>query len=164
MDMPALYSIRGRLTDLRRYINVHLYWQAYFGPTDRYEFWIRDPDGREHKFTINTRTIPARNGHDITLIVGGGVVRGMINRTAGKSVNYVRVDPPTLFRISDILVPPAIFVGLVAWVGDLGWLLFLPAVGLYFAIALSFRAMVRYSIERSVDRALKAEAEGAPID
>lgn len=160
--MQTLQSIRGRLVDLRRYINVHLYWQAYFGPTDRYELWIREADGCEHKFTINTRTILARHGHEITLIVGDGMVRGMINWPTGSAINYVRVDPPTLFRIWDILAPPAIFVGLVTWVGDLGWLLFLPALGLYFAIALSFRAAVRFYLERRIDRAISAEVNVTP--
>ncbi len=62
--MSRLQTIHGRIVDLRRYTNVHLHWRGHFGPTDRYELWIRDHAGHEHKFTINTRTLRARCDDD----------------------------------------------------------------------------------------------------
>ncbi len=40
-------------------------------------------------------------------------------------MNYARTDPPALLRVRDFLVQPMAFVVLVAWLGDLGLLLFL---------------------------------------
>lgn len=58
--MPTLQVVRGRNVDLRRYTNVHLYYgRRPFGPTDRYELWIKPPDGVERKFTINTSALLA---------------------------------------------------------------------------------------------------------
>ena len=57
--MPELLTTRGRIVDLRRHTNVHLYGRRPLGPTDRYELWVRQRGGRERKFTIHTRTMPA---------------------------------------------------------------------------------------------------------
>ena len=36
--MPTLQVVHGRIVDLRRYTNVHLYYcRRPFGPTDRYK-------------------------------------------------------------------------------------------------------------------------------
>ena len=58
--MPSLQAIHGRVVDLRDHTNVHLYGRRPLGPTDRYELWIKPPDGAERKFTVNTRHMPAR--------------------------------------------------------------------------------------------------------
>lgn len=33
-----------------------------------YELWLRAPDGMEHKVTVHTREMPARRGHEVSLI------------------------------------------------------------------------------------------------
>jgi hypothetical protein len=68
--MPTLQAIHGRLVEVRRFTNVHLYiGRRPLGPTDRYELWIKPPHGAERKFIINTRIMPARRGHEVSLIV-----------------------------------------------------------------------------------------------
>ena len=51
---------------------------------DRYELWLRQADGIERKFTIHTRTMPARRGHRVSLIVKRDTnplqVLGLLNR------------------------------------------------------------------------------------
>jgi hypothetical protein len=116
--MPILQTMRGRIVDLRRHTNVHLYWRGWFGPAERYELWLRDPAGREHQFTIHTRTLPARSGHEVTLLADALAVRGIVNRSTGMNVNYLRVDPPQLLRPRDLWVPPALLVVLASWLGD----------------------------------------------
>ena len=141
--MPVLHEMRGRVVDLRRHTNVHLYWRGRLGPTERYELWLRDAAGGEHQFTIHTRTMPARRGHDITLLVGTDRVRGLINWSTGKSVNYVRADPLPLWRLRDLLAPLALLAVLSAWRGERGLLLFLPATLLYFLIVPMLRGVIR---------------------
>lgn len=141
--MLVLNEMRGRVVDLRRHANVHLYWRGRLGPTERYELWLCDTAGCEHQFIIHTRTMPARRGHDITLLVGVDRVRGLINWSTGKSVNYVRTDPLPLWRLRDLLAPPVLLAVLSAWRGELGMLLFLPATLLYFLIVPMLRGVIR---------------------
>jgi hypothetical protein len=121
--------IRGRIVDLRRCINAHVYWRGPPGPTERYELWIRQLDGREFKITIQTQTMPARRGHAVSLIlkpsVVGGRVLGVFNATTMDSANYMRTDPPPLLRVSEFVALTVAFVVMAAWFGDLGMVLFL---------------------------------------
>jgi hypothetical protein len=73
--MPHLEATHGHIVDLRRPTNVHLYWRARYGPAERYELWLRDPAGREHQFTIHTRTLPARRGHEVILLADAHAAR-----------------------------------------------------------------------------------------
>lgn len=140
--MPLLQATHGHIVDLRRHTNVHLYWRGRYGPAERYELWLRDPAGCEHQFTIHTRTMPARRGHEVTLLTDATAVRGIVNWSTGISVNYLCVDPPPLLRLRDLWVQPALLIALVTWLGDIG-LLILPPVALSYLLA---AAMVRYVI------------------
>jgi hypothetical protein len=117
--MPHLHATHGHIVDLRRHTNVHLYWRGRYGPAERYKLWLRDPAGREHQLTIHTRTLPARRGHEVTLLADAHAVLGVVNWSTGTSVNYLRVDPPPLLRLRDLWVPPALLIALVTWWG--GW-------------------------------------------
>jgi hypothetical protein len=153
--MPLLQATHGHIVDLRRHTNVHLYWRGRYGPAERYELWLRDPAGCEHQFTIHTRTLPARRGHEVALLTDAHAVRGIVNWSTGISVNYLRVDPPPLLRLRDLWVPPALLIALVTWLGDIG-LLILPPVALSYLLA---AAMIRYVIRRRraavIQRALR---------
>lgn len=157
--MTKFFVIRGRVIEVRHYVNVHLWWQAPLAPTDRYEFWIRDSDNREWKFIIDTRTFVARRKHQVALIVEGELVHGMTNRTTRSAINYVRNDPPILLRAWDLLAPPAIFVGLLRAFDDTAMILFIPTLLLYFGMSLSVRWIFRFSLEKRVDRAIRNETE-----
>jgi hypothetical protein len=78
---------------------VHLYGRRPLGPTDRYEIWIKPPDGVERKFTVNTRHMPARRGHEVSLIVTAHQVPRVlalanwstIAMVAGRAANRARL-------------------------------------------------------------------------
>lgn len=100
--MATLQAIHGRLIDLRRYTNVHLtHGRRPLGPTERYELWIKPSEGAEQKFTVNTRNLPARRGHEISLIVTTQKVPqvlGLANWSILDGVNYARSEAPPLVR------------------------------------------------------------------
>jgi hypothetical protein len=160
--MPTLQVVRGRIVDLRRYTNVHLYYcRRPFGPTDRYELWIKPPDGVERKFTINTRTMPARRGHEVSLIVTANKVPqvlGLANWSTIDGVNYASTDAPPLVRALDFVVLPAAFLAMALLYGEIGMVLFVPAAVAYLLAAGLGRAMVRTRRAAQVDRAIDAEA------
>ena len=160
--MPALQVFRGRIVDLRRYANVHRYGHRPLGPTDRYELWIRPCDGVERKFTVNTRIMPARWGHEVSLIVTTHdvpQVLGLANWSTIDGVNYARSDAPSLVRVCDILaLVMAFWVMAVVW-GDVGMVLFVPVAVAYLLIVVIWRAIVRSRRARQVDRAIDAEAK-----
>ena len=122
--MPALQAIRGRIVDARRYINPQVYWRRPPEPKERYELWIRQEDEHERKFTINTRTMPARPGHVVRLLVrlraNTSQVLGLFNASTMDAVNYVRVDPPPLLRVRDFVSLPLAILAIAAWFGDAG--------------------------------------------
>lgn len=153
--MPLLQAKRGHIVDLRHHVNVHLYWRGRIGPAERYELWLRDSAGCERQFVLHTRTMPARRGHEVTLIVDAFTVRGIVNWSTGLRVNYLHADLPPLLRLRDPWVSLALLAGLAAWLGALGLLLFLPAALLYFL----FAAMIRYATRRwqamTIERALR---------
>lgn len=143
--MPTLCTIRGRIVDLRRYTNVHLYWHRPPGPTDRYELWLRQFDGHERKFTIHTRMMPARLGHRVSVIAnldtGLPQVWGLFNGETGDAANYLRSDPPAMLHVVDLIALATAFVAMAEWFGDTGMVLFVPEALAYLLIAVFGRAI-----------------------
>lgn len=161
--MPTLQVVHGRIVDLRRYTNVHLYYgRRPFGPTDRYELWLQRPDGVERKFTVNTRTMPARRGHEVSLIVTTHQVPqvlGLANWSTIDGINYARTDAPALARVRDFVVLSAAFLTVAILCGDIGMLLFVPAAVAYVLATGLGRAMLRTRRAAQVDRTIDAEAQ-----
>ncbi|RJF99436.1 hypothetical protein [Noviherbaspirillum saxi] len=153
--MSHLQATHGHIVDLRRHTNVHLYWRGRYGPAERYELWLHDPAGREHQFTIHTRTLPARRGHEITMLTDALAVRGIVNWSTGISVNYLGVDPPPLLRLRDLWVPPALLIALASWLGDVGLLILPPAVLSYLLMAVMIRYVTRHLRAAVIQRALR---------
>lgn len=94
---PDLRTSAGRLVDLRRHVNVHWRHRHPIAPTDRYELWLRAPDGTERKFTVHTREMPARRGHELSLITTAHRrprVLAVANRTTIDGVNRGVVSTP----------------------------------------------------------------------
>lgn len=160
--MPTLQAIRGRLVEVRRFTNVHLYVGCRpLGPTERYELWLKLDDGAERKFTINTRTMPARRGHEVSLIVSAHrvpQVLGLANWTTIDGINYARTDAPSLVRPWDFVMLAAAFLALAILGGDIGMVLFVPAAVAYLLAAGLGRAVARTRRAAQVDRAIDAEA------
>lgn len=163
--MAALQTTRGCIVDLRRHTNVHLYGRRPLGPTDRYELWVRQRGGRERKFTIHTRTMPARRGHEVSVMAVAGVsalrVLAPINWTTADAVNYLRADPPSLLLAWDVAVVVSGLVAMVVVFGDSGLALSVPAAMAWLLVAASVRAISRAVRALRVDRAIaKAAKDG----
>lgn len=160
--MPTLQAIHGRLVEVRRFTNIHLYiGRRPLGPTERYDLWLKPDDGAERKFTINTRTMPARRGHEVSLIVTAHKVPqvlGLANWSTIDGVNYARTDAPSLVRAWDFVLLSATLLAMAIFYGDIGMVLFVPAAVAYLSLASIGRAMLRTRRARLVDRAIDAEA------
>lgn len=160
--MPTMFWFHGRIVDLRRFSNVHqIYGRRPLGPSDRYEIWIKDSHGDERKFTINTRTMPARRGHEVSLIIAANKARrvlGLGNWSTVDAVNYIRVDPPALLRVKDIGVLLAASVLMSVTLGGAGAALSVPVAFAYLAIAAIGRGLARRRLAKDVDWAIDFEA------
>jgi hypothetical protein len=159
--MPDLQTFHGHLVDLRRQVNLHWRHLHPIAPTDRYELWLRAPDGTERKFTVHTREMPARRGHEISLITtphGRPRVLALANWTTIDGVNYARSEPPGLVGVGDVLWLAAGFVGMTAWLGDVGMVLFVPVAAVVLAGAAAVRRVARQRLAWRVDRAINLEA------
>jgi hypothetical protein len=159
--MPILHAIRGCIVDLRRYTNVHLYWRRPPGPTDRYELWLRQDDGIERKLTIHTRSMPARCGHRVSVIVKMDTnplqVFGLFNGKTREAVNYMRSDPPSVLRVGDFIALALAFVAMAAKFGDVGVVLFVPGALTYLLVAAFGRAVGQALWAKQVDYVIAQE-------
>ncbi|MCU0922701.1 MAG: hypothetical protein MUF16_20675 [Burkholderiaceae bacterium] len=159
--MPDLQTFHGHLVDLRRHVNVHWRHLHPLAPTDRYELWLRAPDGTERKFTVHTRDMPARRGHEVSLITTAHRrprVLALANWTTNDGINYARSEPPGLVRVGDMPWPAAGFVGMTAWLGDAGMALFVPAAAVVLAAVAAARWVARRRLAWRVDQAIDLEA------
>jgi hypothetical protein len=158
--MSDLQTFHGHLVDLRRHVNVHWRHLHPFAPTDRYELWLRAPDGAERKFTIHTREMPARRGHELSLVATTHRrprVLGLANWTTIDGVNYARSEPPSLVHGFDGLWLIAAFIGMTTRFGDAGMALLVPAAGVVVATVAAVRWAARRRLASLVDRALDLE-------
>ena len=161
--MSRLQCFHGRIVELRRRTNAHLYGRRPLGPTDRYDLWIKPSDGvgRERKFTINTRTMPARRGHDVSIILTSHKlpqVPALANWGTIDGVNYARSDAASLVRVWDFILLPLALLGVAVSVGDVGMVLFVPGIATCLAAACAMRAVARSRRAFAADRAIDLEA------
>ena len=125
--------------------------------TDRFELWIAPSDGVVRKFTINTRTMPARRGHDVSIIAASHKapqVLALANWSTIDGVNCACTDSPSLFRDWDVILVPLAFIGPGVRVGEVGTMLFVPGAATYLAAACAVRAVARSRRAFAVDRAI----------
>lgn len=159
--MPDLQTFHGHLVDVRRHVNVHWRHLHPIAPTDRYKLWLRAPDGTERKFTVHTREMPASRGQEVSLITTPHRrphVLALANWTTIDSANYARSEPPGLVRVGDVLWLAASFVGMTAWLGDAGMVLFVPAAAVVLVVVSAVRWAARQRLAWRVDRAIDLEA------
>lgn len=157
--MSDLHTVHGHIVDLRRHVNVHR--RSAFAPTERYELWIRQRNGEERQFTIHTQTMPARRGHEVSLIVAGTEppqVLGLANWSILDGANYIRTDPPPLSKPADVLAMIGIGVTLMAAWHETGAALSVPAALAYLLVAGLARAMARRRRAVQVDIQMDREA------
>jgi hypothetical protein len=159
--MPDLQTFHGHLVDLHRHVNLHWRHLHPIVPTDRYELWLRAPDGTERKFTVHTREMPARRGHEVSLITTTNCrprVLALANWTTIDGVNHARSEPPGLVRVADVLWLAAGFVGMTAWLGDAGMVLSVPVAAVVLVGVAAAHWVARQRLAWRVDRAIDLEA------
>jgi len=150
-----LTIVTGVLLETQRFINVPMRFGERYLARERRELWVREHDGRERKWVIHTRVLPARRGHPIVLlVVRRDWVVGLFNASTGMTVNYPRADPPFLLRGCDVLVVLASALVLPAALGAAGLALLLPSAVIYLIVAACGRFVWRWRLRRRVDKAL----------
>jgi hypothetical protein len=159
--MSELPTFHGHIVELRRHVNVHWRHLHPIAPTDRWELWLRAPDGTERKFTVHTRDMPARPGHEVSLITtthSRARVLALANWTTIDGVNYARSEPPGLVKVGDVLWLAVGFVGMTAGLRDAGMVLFVPGAAVVLAAVAAVRGVARQRLAWRVDRAIDVEA------
>lgn len=155
--------VSGRVTEVHRFINVELRWAEEYPARERREIWVATPEGQEVKLVIHSRQMPARVGHQVDVLLLDGRVVGLRNVTTGAQVNFMRVDPPLMWRRSDSLLVAVI--PLASLVALLFESVAVPFAGLVLvvvipALVLLRRFATRVRTRRKVDAALEMIVSG----
>jgi len=154
--MRKFWSVSGQLVEVQRYINVPMRWCEQYPARERRELWISTASGHDIKLVVHSREMPARRGHQVTALLLGDRLVGLYNASTGKQVNFVRADPPRLWRRCDAVVVALLMAGIGAFAFS-AWpalLISLPLALLYPPLAAMARFAWRFSIRAQVDRAL----------
>lgn len=162
--MRSFQWVSGELTEVQRFINVPMRWCEQYPARERRELWIKAIDGSEVKLVVHTRFLPARRGHDVDALLFGDLPVGLFNHSTGDQINFLRTDPPLLWRRCDAASIVGVAAMCVAGYALMSWpwlLLGVPAVLLRTGLAVSVRVLWRWSIRAKVDAALAAAARAA---
>lgn len=162
--MRTFYWVSGELTEVQRFINVPMRWCEQYPARERRELWVSTPEGQDVKIVVHSRYLPARRGHDVDALLLGDVLVGLFNRSTGESINFVRTDPPLLWRRCDAAVVVGVPVACVAsyMLSSWPWLLAgVPAAVLYGATVLCARVLRRWWVRAQVDSALRRVTSAA---
>jgi len=110
--MSKFWYVTGELTEVQRYINVPMRWCEQYPARERREFWLARTDGidQDVKLVVHSRSMPARRGHEVCVLLLGELVVGLVNLSTGRRVNFISADPPLLLRRCDVLAAVGIFV------------------------------------------------------
>jgi hypothetical protein len=154
--MPVANTISGRIIDIRRYvIPLGLYGQG--ASRERWELWIKTPDGAEKKHVAACRSMPARRGHHVVLALEAGAPVGLFNLTTRVRANFAQADPAPLYRPLDIAVPVGLlFASLFAAALVAPWLslVAVPTAVLYIPLVVTTRWLWRRSMRGRVEKML----------
>lgn len=158
--MRKFWYVTGELTEVQRYINAPMRWCEEYPARERREFWLTRNNGarQEMKLTVHSRSMPARRGHEVCVLLFGELVIGLANLSIGRHVNFVRADPPLLLRRCDVLATIGIFIAsailAMSWDARSLLLTLLFAV-LYLPGRVLGRLLWRTRLRRQVDRGLE---------
>ncbi len=155
--MSKFWSVTGQLVEVQRYINVPMRWCEQYPARERRELWISMAGGQEIKLVVHSREMPARRGHQVTALLLGERLVGLFNASTGKQVNFIRSDPPLLWRRCDAAAVAALlFAGMSASAFST-WpalLISLPLTLLYPPLMVTARVAWRCRTGAQIDRAL----------
>lgn len=157
--MRKFWSVSGQLVEVHRYINVPMRWCEQYPARERRELWVSAANGQDVKLIVHSREMPARRGHQVTALLLGERLVGVYNASTGKQVNYVRADPPLLWRRCDAAVVAVLSIASIAGFVFSAWsalLVSAPMAMLYAPLMVAARLDWRCRMRLQVDRALGA--------
>lgn len=96
--------VSGQVAEVQRFINVPRRWCEQYPARERRELWITADQGPEFKFVVHTTLMPARRGHRVLALLMGRELVALHNLQTGESVNYLRSDPPPLWRRCEAVI------------------------------------------------------------
>ena len=149
--------VSGHVAEVQRFINVPRRWCEQYPARERRELWITADQGPEFKFVVHTTLMPARRGHRVLALLMGRELVALHNLQTSESVNYLRSDPPLLWRRCEAVAAALAAVGGIAAFALAGGVVPLAAVvatliGAPGAAAM--RWLARSLAKRAIDRAL----------
>lgn len=147
----------GQVAEVQRFINVPRRWCEQYPARERRELWITADQGPEFKFVVHTSLMPARRGHRVLALLMGSELVALHNLQTGESVNYLRSDPPQLWRRCEAVAAVLAGVGGIAAFVVVGGVVPLGVVAASVIGALgavAMRWLVRSLAKRATDRAL----------
>jgi hypothetical protein len=75
------------------------------------EIWVRPKHGTERRFTFTNADIPARTGHEVTVLLGGGKPLAVVNFSTQQYVNLEARRHFELFGASEAFTFAALLIG-----------------------------------------------------
>lgn len=149
--------VSGQVAEVQRFINVPRRWCEQYPARERRELWITADQGPEFKFVVHTTLMPARRGRRVLALLMGRELVALHNLQTGESVNYLRSDPPLLWRRCEVVAAVVVGVGGIAAfvvVGGVVPLAVAAATLIGAPGALVVRWLARRLAQRATDRAL----------
>jgi hypothetical protein len=149
--------VSGQVAEVQRFINVPRRWCEHYPARERRELWITADQGPEFKFVVHTTLMPARRGHRVLALLMGRELVALHNLQTGESVNYLRSDPPPLWRRCEAVAAVLAGVGgIVAFAvaGGVAPLAVAAATLIGAPGAVAMRWLARRLAQRAIDRAL----------
>jgi hypothetical protein len=75
--MQDFNTVSGQIIEIRRYVTpLDPYGQGT--RRERWELWIKTPDGPEQKLIVESRSMQARRGHRVVIALDCGAPVGMV--------------------------------------------------------------------------------------
>src|SRR6218665_1210028 len=98
--MSKFWYVTGELTEVQRYINVPMRWCEQYPARERREFWLARTDGidQEVKLVVHSRSMPARRGQEVWVLLLGERAVVLVTRSPARGVNSTAAAPPLLLR------------------------------------------------------------------
>lgn len=158
--------VSGQVAEVQRFINVPRRWCEQYPARERRELWITADQGPEFKFVVHTTLMPARRSHRVLALLMGRELVALHNLQTGESVNYLRSDPPLLWRRCEAVAAVLAVVGGVtafAVVGGLMPLVVVMAATIGAPVTLLSRALRRKLRRQAIEHALPEAIRQAKV-
>lgn len=155
--MRKFWSVSGQLVEVQRFINVPMRWCEQYPARERRELWLSTTNGKDIKLIVHSREMPARRDHQVTALLLGERLVGICNVSTGRQVNYLRADPPLLWRRCDAVAVAVLSIASIASFFSPvapALLVSVPLALLYPPLIVAARLAWRWRTRAQVDRAL----------